>query len=80
LIVFESESAFTKVHSELCKIDLEIQTILCRIDKIEATQIQHERSIDDHGVIILQTLNKYETSMLYLLLLISCVDGLVYGI
>ena len=47
MIVFESESAFTKVHTELCKIDLEIQTILCRIDKIEATQIQHERSIDN---------------------------------
>ena len=44
---FESESAFTKVHTELCKIDLEIQTILCRIDKIEATQIRHERSIND---------------------------------
>ena len=47
MIVFESESAFTKVHTELCKIDLEIQTILCRIDKIEATQIQHKCSIDD---------------------------------
>jgi len=47
LIAFKSESAFTKVHTELCKIDLEIQTILCRIDNIESTQIQHERSIND---------------------------------
>ena len=47
MIAFESESAFTKVHTELCKIDLEIQTILYRIGKIEATQIQHERSIND---------------------------------
>jgi hypothetical protein len=36
--------------------------------------------VKENGVIILQTLNKYETSMLYLLLLISCVDGLIYGI
>jgi tetratricopeptide (TPR) repeat protein len=47
LIVLESESTFTKVHTELCKIDVELQTILCRVDKIEATQIQHERSIDN---------------------------------
>ena len=47
MIAFESESAFTKVHTELCKIDLEIQTILGRVDKIESTQIQHERSIND---------------------------------
>jgi GTP-binding protein EngB required for normal cell division len=43
----ESESTFTKVHTELCKIDVELQIILCRVDKIEATQIQHERSIDN---------------------------------
>jgi hypothetical protein len=26
---------------------VELQTILCRVDKIEETQIQHERSIDN---------------------------------
>ena len=47
LIALESESTFTKVHTELCKIDLAIQTILGRVDKIESTQIQHERSINN---------------------------------
>ena len=47
LIALDSESTFTQVHTELCKIDLEIQTILCRVDKIESTQIQHERSINN---------------------------------
>jgi chromosome segregation ATPase len=47
MIALDSESTFTQVHTELCKIDLEIQTILCRVDKIESTRIQHERSINN---------------------------------
>ena len=47
LIALESQSTFTQVHTELCKIDIEIQTILGRVDKIESTQIQHERSINN---------------------------------
>ena len=47
LIALESESTFTQVHTELYRIDLEIQTSLGRVDKIESTQIQHERSINN---------------------------------
>jgi gamma-glutamylcyclotransferase (GGCT)/AIG2-like uncharacterized protein YtfP len=47
LIALESESTFTQVHTELYRIDLEIQTSLGPVDKIESTQIQHERSINN---------------------------------
>jgi hypothetical protein len=39
LIALESESTFTQVHTQLCKIDLEIQTSLGRVDKIESTLV-----------------------------------------
>ena len=47
LIALDSESTFTQVHTELCKIDLEIDYITASLASVQSAEVENKQFIQD---------------------------------